>query len=341
MRIAVNARVTAFATGGQQRVAAEILKRLHNVNMVAPAKPLGGAMGHLWEQLVLPFRTRGEFLWSPSATGPILKSRQVVTLHDIAFFDVPEFFSASFRAFYGALIPLLVRRCAIVVTVSEFSRQRIIQRLGLPEDKVIVIPNGVTDVFRIYSADEIDVTRKALNLPKRYVLLQATSDRRKNLQQTFAAWAQAQPELPEDLHLAASGNLGRSHVFGDLGDVAQAPRTCLLGYVAEEHMGPLMAGAEFFLFPSLYEGFGLPIIEAMSCGTPVLTADASATGEIAGGAALLVDPTSTDSIAAGIVRMARDSDLRGQLSAAGLLRASQFTWDDAARQYEDLFARLS
>lgn len=340
MQVAVNARVTAFTIGGQQRVTAEILKRLTNVEMIAPSRPLGGVAGHAWEQIILPLRARGRLLWSPSATGPLLKPFQVVTLHDIAFLDVPEFFSGTFRAAYAAIIPALVRRAAMVVTVSEFSRKRIVERLGLPEERIEVIGNGVTDVFRAYSADEIAATRAALKLPPRYALLQATSDRRKNLQRAFAAWEKAQPDLPSDLYLAASGNLGRSHVFGEIGDVSKSPRTLMLGYVPEEHMGPLMAGAEFFVFPSLYEGFGLPIIEAMACGTPVLTADATATAEVAGEAALLVDPHSVDSIAGGIVRIAQDERLRVRLASEGRQRAARFDWNDAAARYERLFARL-
>ena len=304
MRIAVNARVTAFSMGGQQRVTAEILKRLGDVDIIAPSRPLGGPAGHFWEQLILPLRSRGELLWSPSATGPIAKSFQVVTLHDIAFYDVPEFFSSSFRIFYEVLTPQLTRRAARIVTVSEFSRSRIVAKLGVPENKIVVIPNGVTDSFRPYGPDEIARTRAALQLPERYLLLQATADRRKNMNRAFAAWSIAQKSLPDDLMLVASGNLSRTHVFGDVGDISKVPRTRLLGYVADEHMGPLLAGAEGFLFPSLYEGFGLPIIEAMACGAPVLTADATATVEVAGGCALLVDPSSEESIARGIVRLA-------------------------------------
>ncbi len=337
MRIAVNARVTAFSMGGQQRVTAEILKRLKDTDIIAPSRPLGGPEGHVWEQFVLPARSAGRLLWSPSATGPIVKSFQVVTLHDIAFYDVPEFFSSTFRTFYGVITPPLMRRAARIATVSEFSRRRIIDRLGVPDDRIVVIPNGVTQSFRRHTLDEIAATRAALSLPERYILLQATADRRKNLSRAIAAWSEAQKSLPDDLMLVASGNLSRTHVFGDIGDIANAPRTKLLGYVADEHMGPLLAGAEAFLFPSLYEGFGLPIIEAMACGAPVLTADATATAEVAGGHAVLVDPHSTESIARGIVTIASDADLRARLSAEGFGHAAKFTWDDAAGRYMRLF----
>ena len=340
MRLAVNARVTAFSMGGQQRVTAEILKRLGPVEAVAPAKPLGGVKGHAWEQFVLPMRTMGQLLWSPSATGPIVKRAQVVTLHDVAFLDAPEFFSANFARAYRMLLPPLLKRAAAIVTVSEFSRQRIAHWYELEPHKIEIIGNGVSEQFHRYGPDAIAATRAALDLPRRYYLLQATSDRRKNLARALEAWAAALPGLPSDLHLVVSGNLARTHVFGDMGPIGDAPRVKLVGYVADEHMGPLIAGAEAFLFPTLYEGFGLPIIEAMACGAPVLTSAATATQEVAGEAALLVDPTSVAEIAAGMKALADDSWLRSRLSAAGEQRAKLFSWDDAAARYSRLFADL-
>jgi len=113
-----------------------------------------------------------------------------------------------------------------------------------------------------------------------------------------------------------------------------------VGYVAEEHMAPLMAGAEAFLFPSRYEGFGLPIIEAMACATPVLTSAATATQEVAGDKALLVDPRSVDDIARGIVTLSRDVDLRARLAAEGPRHAAKFAWEDVAQRYIKLFAEV-
>ena len=338
--LAVNARVAAQAMGGQQRVTAEILKRLGPCEAIAPRRPLGGVKGHVWEQAVLPLRAAGKLLWSPSASGPLALPRQVVTVHDVAFLDAPEFFSRNFARLYSALIPRLVRRVAKVVTVSEFSRQRLAKHTGLDPGAIAVIGNGVSAQFRRYGADEIAATRAALGLPERYLLLQATSDRRKNLPRALEAWRAAQAGLDGDIVLAVTGNLARAHVFGEIGPLAEIPRTRLLGFVDEAHIGPLTAGAQAFLFPSIYEGFGLPIVEAMACGAPVLTSDATATSEIAGGAALLVDPLDVGSLAAGIGEIMKNGELRGRLREAGLIRARAFDWDDAAARYRDLFASL-
>jgi glycosyltransferase involved in cell wall biosynthesis len=340
MTIAVNARVTAMAMGGQQRYAAEVIKRLGEVEIIAPRQPLSGATGHVWEQTVLPWRARSRVLWSPSTTGPVAMRRQVVTIHDVAFLDTPQFFSRSFRALYAAITPLLARRAARIVTVSNFSRDRIIARLGAPPERVSVFGAAAAEQFRRQSPESVAMTRAALNLPQRYFLLQATSDRRKNLAGALRAWAEALPSLPDDLFLVVSGSLDRAHVFGKADEVAAAPRVVSLGFVAEEHMAPLLAGAEAFLFPSLYEGFGLPIIEAMACATPVLTSAATATQEVAAGKALLVDPTSIAEIARGVVELARNGELRRRLAAEGPAHAAKFAWDDVARRYRDLFAEL-
>jgi glycosyltransferase involved in cell wall biosynthesis len=227
---------------------------------------------------------------------------------------------------------------AKVVTVSEFSRQRIAATLGLDAADIAVIPNGVSETFRPQSEAEISAVRTALDLPPRYLLLQATSDKRKNLARVLGVWQQLAHDIDDDLWLVVSGNLSRQHIFGEIGEIEDLPRTKLLGFVAEANLAPLVAGAESFLFPSLYEGFGLPILEAMACGTPVLTADATATREIAAGAGLLVDPASAESIAAGIKAISADRGLRKRLSTAGLARARLYSWDAAADKYRQLFA---
>ena len=341
MRTVVNTRVAAFAMGGQQRVTVEILSRLNGVEAFAPARPLSGIRGHLWEQIALAWRARDAVLWSPSATGPILHAHQVVTLHDVAFLDVPEFFAPQFVALYRHLLPILARRAARVVTVSNFSRDRIAATLGVRPERISVVANGVGSDFRRHTPAEIAATRAALRLPERYLLLQATSDRRKNLARALEAWGQVANSLPADVHLVVSGNLGRSHVFGAGEAVIAGPRTQAIGFVPDEHMGPLIAGAESFLFPSLYEGFGLPIIEAMACGTPVLTSDATATREVAGTCACLVDPTSITSIAGGIAALCNDADLRSRLAQDALRHAQAFSWDTAASAYQQIFAEVA
>lgn len=340
MSLVVNARVTAGAMGGQQRVAAEIARRIPGMAPVSPGRPLHGMRGHAWEQAILPLRAWGRWLWSPSASGPLAHERQVVTLHDVAFIDVPHYFSSNFVRLYSNLIPRLVHRVAKVVTVSEFSRQRIAAAFQLDPAAIAVIPNGVDRSFRPCTPDEIATARQELQLPARYVLLQATSDRRKNLAGSLAAWRLAQERLDPEIELVVSGHVGRSHVFGPAGGTERPPRTRMIGFVPDRLMAPLMAGADAFLFPSFYEGFGLPVVEAMACGVPVITAGVTATAEIAADAALLVEPHDPQAIADAIVRLAGDPGLRGRLVTAGFERSARYCWDDAAARYRALFAEL-
>jgi glycosyltransferase involved in cell wall biosynthesis len=182
-------------------------------------------------------------------------------------------------------------------------------------------------------------TRAALRLPERYFLINATS-RRKNAARALRAWRSVSPSLPEDLWLIVSGRRDCARVTGDPEALDEAPRTRFIGYVAEEHLAPLIGGAEAFLFPSFYEGFGIPILEAMACGTPVLTSDATATAEVAGDEALLIDPFDESSIGRGIVALASDASLRARLSNRGPRHAAKFTWDDVADRYRALFESL-
>jgi glycosyltransferase involved in cell wall biosynthesis len=280
-------------------------------------------------------------LWSPSATGPLLYPHQVVTVHDTAFFDVPEYFAPSFIRLYQALVPRLVRNVAKVVTVSEFSRQQMAKRMGLPAEKIEVIPNGVAAHFMPSSPAALAATRAALDLPERYILVQATSDKRKNLACTLDAWRAVAAALPQDLHLVISGNLSRAHVFGDASDIdLEGPRMRVIGYVEEEHMGPLMAGAEAFLFASLYEGFGLPVLEAMAAGTPVITGNSTALPEVAGDAALLVNARSANAIGSAILDLIERPLLAQTLKTRGFQRARRFTWEKAAERYGAIFESL-
>ena len=309
MNLAINTRVVAFQIGGQQRVALEVAKRLDGATQIRPAEALGGVKGHLWEQFALPLKARGRLLWSPSATGPLACRNQVVTVHDVAFLDAPEYFSASFRLLYENLVPALMRRVAKVVTVSEFSRQRIVARTGRRrrQDR-----RHRQRRRRTIQAAQVPTTlracgrrcncRSAISSSRRPRIGARTSRARS------APGERALPSLPSDLWLVVSGSRERAHVFGEAGAPEASPRTLFVGYVAEENMAPLIGAAEAFLFPSLYEGFGIPILEAMACATPVLTSDATATREIAEDKALLVDPTDEASIAA---RHCRARERRG------------------------------
>lgn len=328
MRIDVNGRYLVQRVTGQQRYAREIVSRLlDRMDVIAPSGQAKGVRGHLWEQLTLPRRLSGGLLWSPSATGPLAVKRQVVTIHDCAFLDEAQTYSRAFAAWYQFLIPRLARIARHVITVSEFSKRRILEVCRIAPEKVSVVPCGVGLQFRPHSAEEISAVKQHLRLPKRYLLCVGSLEPRKNLARLLHAWQGVQPRLG-GLSLLLVGAKG--HVFRDAGLSAPPPGVQLAGYLTDDLLPAVYAGAEVFVYPSIYEGFGLPVIEAMASGVPVLTSNVTSLPEVAGEAAVTVDPLSVDDIANGIERLAGSAALRAELSTKGLARARQFSWDRTA-----------
>jgi glycosyltransferase involved in cell wall biosynthesis len=330
----VNGRYLVQRLTGVQRYAREIVARWEPVPIHQPQRGGKGASGHLWEQLRLPTLAKGP-LWSPGTTGPLAVARQVVTIHDTAFVDRAECFTRAFAAWYLWLVPRLARRVRKIITVSEFSKQRIVDYCRVSPDKVEVILSGVGPQFQPQAADKIAAAREQLNLPGRYALCVCSLEPRKNLLRLLQSWA-AMPNRPEDLHLVLVGAKG--HVFNDVGLSEPPPAVHLAGYVGDDLLPALYAGAEFFAFPSLYEGFGLPVLEAMASGTPVLCSNTTSLPEVAGDAAVLVNPLEIDSIAAGLQQLADDASLRARLRDQGLERVRNFCWDESARRTWDVLS---
>lgn len=326
--IAVNARFLNQRVTGVQRYAREILKRLPELEPIAPSERWNGPKGQLWEQAILPGKVGNRLLWSPCNVGPWAVKRQVVTIHDCAFHDVPNAVSRGFRLWYSWLLRRLGRRVRRILTVSEFSRQRLINYLQVDPNQVVAIPNGVDERFNPAAIENVPVMRTRLGLPERYVLFVGSLDPRKNLLGLLKAWDQISAKL--DCPLVICG--ATSHVFRSAGIDKLPERVVLSGYVPDEELPALYAGAELFVYPSLYEGFGLPVIEAMACGTPVVCSSTTSLGEVAGNAACLVDPADCDSIADGIMHATEDAELRRDLRARGFERAAEFSWDRTARE---------
>lgn len=326
--LAVNARFMTQRITGVQRYAVEVLKRLPELEPIAPSDRWRGPRGHLWEQAVLPGKVGDRLLWSPCNVGPWSVKRQVVTIHDCAFHDMPHAVSRGFRLWYSWLLRRLGPRVRRILTVSEFSRQRLIDYLQVDPSKVIAIPNGVDERFHPAAAEAVPGMRARLGLPERYMLFVGSLDPRKNLLGLLRAWDQISARL--DCPLVICG--ASSHVFRDAG-IDRLPECVVLsGYVPDEDLPALYAGASLFVYPSLYEGFGLPVIEAMACGTPVVCSSTTSLGEVAGTAACLVDPADDESIADGILRVAEDEGLQQELRGRGLQRAAEFRWDRTARE---------
>lgn len=259
-----------------------------------------------WYPVTLPRlakRARLDVLHCPTFRGP-LRSQSVplvVTVHDLAVLRHPEVFNLWTRRYSRACVPRVVRAASRVIAVSEFTKRELVDALGTPPEKVTVVPNGVTEVFSPDGrAAEGD-----------YVLAVGTLEPRKNLERV----QQAARLVGSELRVVGARGWGGVDASG------------WLGRVSDDELARLYRGARCLVYASLYEGFGLPIAEAMACGTPVVTSAGGATEETAGGAAVLVDPLDAESIAAGIA----EADLgRAELRVLGLERVRGLTWEAAA-----------
>lgn len=287
----------------------------------------------LWLRLRLPLRLLGDRVEVAHFPGTLLPywlpCPVVTTFYDLAAYRYPELYDPAELGLYRHLIPAAARRSTAILAVSECTRRDLVELLHVPAEKVFVTPLGVDARFRpVPGAAEVVAERFSLKQP--YILACVGSGHpRKNLRGTveaFAALGRA------DLSLAIIGTAKRDP--GALAAIETSParhRIRLLGYVAEDDLPLLYSAATVFCFPSFYEGFGLPVLEAMACGTPVICGDTSSLAEVAGDAALLVAPQDSRALAEALAAVVEDSGLRAGLSAVGFERVQEFTWERTAR----------
>jgi len=345
-RIFVNGRFLTQPLTGIQRYSYELTRRMPQAVIVTPGPPSeeyppvpgqrvkvapSSLPHHLWEQAVLPGRVpKDALLWCPGGSGPWRGSRrEVLTIHDLSVFDFPEGFSASYLAAYRALYAVLPRRVRRILTVSRFSKERIVEVLRVPVDRVGIVPNAPAAQFKPLERDVVDAALATLGVNGPYVLSLGAVSARKNFRRLFDAWKRISPRWPEYRLVV----VGRSDLaFSNYDSLGPLPdRTTWLKHVSDEQLVALYNGAVVMAYPSLYEGFGLPVLEAMACGTAVLTSGTSALTEVAGEASHLVDPWSIEDIAAGVERLLANEGLRNELRRRGLARAATFTWEGATR----------
>lgn len=328
MGVAVNARFMHRPVTGVERYAGEILRCLGDkARVVLPDRPVRGVRGHLWEQFSLPGRLRpGEILWSPANTGPLRVRDQVLTLHDLSWLEHPEWFAPAFALWYRLLLPALARRVKMLLTPSEYVRQKALRRFSLSPEQVRVVPGGV-DMTRFQPLWRPASRLQAEGDPAAYILFLGSLQPRKNLGLLLQAWEQIRPQVP-GLRLVISGTTGA--VFRNVAPPGRAERVQVLGYVSEADLPILYARALIFVLPSLDEGFGLPALEAMACGIPVVASRAGALPEVVGDAGLYFDPQDATGLVAALQRLLRDPKLRHDLGEKGWERARTFSWDRSA-----------
>lgn len=273
---------------------------------------------------------------------PLWKTRAVVTIHDIIHLLYPQFLPNRAAVFYARyMIRRALTRADRIITVSHNTRSDLVNYFRVPSARIDVIYNGVSRRFTPDIPRELQVrVASALGIRGPYMLFLGGEKPHKNVQNVIRAFAKARRErgLPHALVLAGPmpanpARMGALIAALELSDAVIRP-----GIIEEQDLPALYAGAEAFLYPTLYEGFGLPVVEAMASGTPVLTSSTSALQEIAGGYACLVNPMDVDAIAAGIARLATDEKARAEYAALGLKRAHDFSWDRAAARTLEVYA---
>lgn len=342
--IYVNVKVMRYHLTGVQRYCTEILRSVSNNLLISKIQPpfwlSQSVSGHIWEQVVLPYCIKGKLLFSPSNTGPILVKNQVVTIHDVVSLDHPEWLNPRFATWYQFLLPKLAKQVKKIITISEFSKKRIIHHIKIPENKIVVIPNGVNENFTPRNSCEITEVKKILNIPEgQYILYLGSLEPRKNLQRVVMAWNKIQDDFPKDTYLVIAGARGRKQVFQSIDIPDNTKNVMFLGHIPDQYLPALYSGALYFIYVSIYEGFGLPVLEAMACGTPVLASNTTSIPEVVGNSAFLVNPLSVDEIAEAMLVLQESESLRQQLKISGLERVKSYNWKETSRQTWNLLLR--
>lgn len=288
----------------------------------------------LWEQLVSPvvlLRDRPAALFCPLNVLPLLtRCPAVVTVHDLAFLRFPDRFRPAKRRYLTMLTRASVRRAAHVLTVSEWTRSEVIALLHVPPEKVTATPNGRDERLGPLAPETVAAFRRAQGLPEQFLLFLGTLEPRKNLTTLLRAYAQVYRDLQMPLVVAGGKGWLYEPIFQLVEQLGLGAHVRFAGFVPGEELGLWYNAATAFVYPSLYEGFGLPPLEAMQCGTPVVTSNVASLPEVVDGAAMTVDPANVDALAAALLEVAGDPDLRDELRRRGLRRAQQFSWEDTA-----------
>lgn len=361
MKILVNGRFLCRQPTGVDRYASEILRVfdrwyarsdaiLNNIEFeiavpsfhfahwqpeAIPVRVITPAQGHIWEQMSLARYCHGDdVLLSLCNTGPLVARRHIVAIHDATPGRMPESFSRAFRAYYRFMMPVLGRTAQKIITVSEFSRVEISSCYGIDINKITVLGNSAEHILRIQSDYSI---LDRLNLRENnYVLAVATSARHKNLPMLADIAARLGGS---DYRMVLVGGANQ-RVFDRLSDPETKDRLLRTGYVSDGKLRALYENATCFVFASLYEGFGMPPLEAMQVGCPVVSSNAASMPEVLGDAALFAEPDDPDAFCQAIYRVAQDPNLRKSLTSKGYHQAAGYSWEDCAKSLLTLCQKL-
>ncbi|MFZ5918584.1 MAG: glycosyltransferase family 4 protein [Chloroflexota bacterium] len=308
------------------------------------------ALAVAWHRLRLPLMVElfvgpVHLFHSPDFTlPPVLGARTLVTVHDLSFLRLPACFPDGLRRYLEAAVPRAVRRAHHVIADSHHTRRDLIQLLDIPAEKISVIHAGVEPRFHpMTGRDALEAVRRRYNLPQRFILSVGTVQPRKNYARLIEAFALSSSHFSTghwDLVIAGGRGWLYEQLFERVEQLGLKDRVHWVGFVDDADLPALYNLTELFVFPSLYEGFGLPPLEAMACGVPVICSDVSSLPEVAAQAALMVDPLDVEGLAAAMQQGLEDQALRAALVARGLQRAATFTWPQAAERLRQVYIQV-
>jgi glycosyltransferase involved in cell wall biosynthesis len=343
MRIAIDLQATAGQTTGFGRYVHQLRSALAAVappdvsfrDITTIKRNLSTPKRMLWDQLGLPLAAawrRPDVLFIPAFSAPVLwPGKLVATCHDLIGRLFPQYFSRTARAYWHSLLPAGIRHADHVLVISESTKRDVVRLLGIPPSRISVTPLAVGAAFKpITDTTLVDRVRHTYNLPRPYCVAIGTIEPRKNYPFLVDAFGVAKRE-DHDLVIVGKRGWDAPALDQRIRQYHMGDRVRVLEYVAEADLVPLLGGATALLFPSRYEGFGLPVLEAMACGVPVVASTASSVPEVGGEAVLYADPSDKEAWQVQIGRIITDTSLRVKLREQGLTRAATFTWHRTAQ----------
>lgn len=348
--IYINGRFLEQPMTGVQRFAFELVKNLNqlrsDITVLVPNKArildrsiidkmnileIAGGNGHYWEQAVLPkyLKSIGSpLLVNLCNSAPILYKNKISTHHDITYIRFPQSYSWKFRLFYRNFAPLFLKTSHAVITVSEFSKKDISDFYKISPQKIHVIANAVNESF------EPKDNKKYNDKKDKFALAVSSPNYHKNFYRMIEAYNDANINFKIKIIGSASG------VFNDrspiMNDNINADKIEFVGRVTDEELIALYQDAEFFIFPSLYEGFGIPPLEAQKCGCPVISSNAASLPDVLGESTIYFDPLNVDDIKNKIELVSSNSDIRNELITKGLVNVERFSWIKSATKLNEL-----
>lgn len=367
MRLGIDARLVYYHQAGISRYCLQLMRALAEIDKEDQfyvfqsrrdrrklvdqsnfqARPLWTPSHHALEQWLLSLELRFtplDVLHSPDFIPPFRRHcRSIITIHDLVFLLYPQFLTKGSARYYGQ-IDQAVRRTDHIIAVSESTRRDIVRLLGVPEQMITVIHEAPRRFFhRLPDIDLKPRLNKRFGLERDFILFVGTVEPRKNIPTLLSAFQQLLDHYHPDVDLALAGAPGwlTDEVYSLVNRLKLSDRVHFLGRVSDEELVWLYNATQMLVFPSFYEGFGLPPLEAMACGAPVVASNTSSLPEVVGDAGLLIDPTNPNELTVAMWRLLSDSTLRQEMVAKGFRRAACFSWERAARETLELYRRVA